>query len=215
VLAAQTVAVSGTVNNYATATIEKVSGGGTLTQAGTAYTLALGTIDLGAATPEINLGVINAATGPADLLGGSFTVGGDGGGDFINTLTAFSSVAAGNVASGDEVSLSSSTAGAFSETITLLANGSNSSGYLGALPEEVITVTGSVVAVPRTLIWTGASDTNFANALNWNDTTSGLDPATLAPTKLDTAEFNNGGDIITGTGTAATLSFDGGGTWQL
>ena len=153
VLAAQTVAVEATVNNYATAEIEELSGGGTLTQAGTAYTLALGTIDLDTAAAQIDLGISNSAVGPADLLAGGFTVSGDDDAAFTNTLTAFSNVAAGGVAGGEERSLATSTVGAFSETITLLANGSNSSGYLGALPEEVLTVTGTVLLPPER--WSG------------------------------------------------------------
>ncbi|WP_158932493.1 choice-of-anchor D domain-containing protein [Acidisphaera sp. S103] len=213
-LTSQTVTVDAIVNNYATAVVEDLSGGGVLTQTGTTYTLALGTIDLDTSAPEIDLGIGNAASGPADLLSGGFVVSGDGGVAFTNTLTSFSGVAAGGVASAEGISLSTSTGGVFSEQITLVATGTNSSGYLGALPDEVITVTGTVVLPPRTLVWTGAGDTNFANAANWDDRTLGLDPATLPPSAKDTTEFNGIGGGITGTGIAAALSF-GAGAWHL
>ena len=50
-----------------------------------------------------------------------------------------------------------------------------------------------------TYVWTGAQDTNFANASNWNDITDGLNPAASAPGAQDTAEFITGGGTITGT----------------
>ena len=77
--------VDATVNNYATADIEELSGGGTLTQIGNDYTLALGTIDLDSQSPDIDLGIANTATGPADLLVGSLGVSGNADGAFINS----------------------------------------------------------------------------------------------------------------------------------
>ena len=68
--------------------------------------------------------------------------------------------------------------------------------------------------VGRTLVWSGASGTDFANPLNWDDTTSGLNPSALAPTAIDTVEFNGGG-AVTGSGTVATVSFGGDGAWHL
>ncbi len=211
-LASQTVAVTGTVNNFATAEIESLSGNGTLTRTGAGYTLALGTIDLDSAAPNIDLGIVNAATGQADLLGGTASV--TGSPEFTNTFTAFSGLTAGSVAGGQDISLSTSTAGAFSETITLSATGSNSSGYSGPLT-EVLTVTGTVVLPVRTLVWTGANNTNFANPLNWDDTTLSLDPATFAPDPADTVDFDGNGGIIAGTGSAAVLSFGGESSWHL
>ena len=68
-----------------------------------------------------------------------------------------------------------------------------------------------VSSLARVLDWTGASDSDFANALNWNDTTDGLDPAVIAPGTLDLATIANGGSI-TGSGTAYQLSFSGSNT---
>jgi T5SS/PEP-CTERM-associated repeat protein len=207
------ITLSGTVDNYATAAIEELSGGGSFSHSGSLYTLNLGTVGIGAASPTAALGVLNAATGLADLLSGSFAVGGSG---FINNgLTAFSGVGAGNADTTPTIALSTTQIGTFTEAVTLLANGSNSSGYVGALPAEILTVTGTVVAGPRALVWTGAGSTDFADPFNWNDTTSALDPAISAPKVADTATFSGDGGVITGTGSAASLSFGGGGAWHL
>ncbi len=128
-LAAQTVTVEAVVYNYATAAIEEISGPGTLTQAGGAYTLALGTIDLDTAAPEIDLGIANAASGPADLLSGTFAASLAAG--FTTTLTNFSNLVAGGVAGGEDISLATTQVGAFTDTITLFGTGTNASGYSG------------------------------------------------------------------------------------
>ncbi len=69
--------------------------------------------------------------------------------------------------------------------------------------------------MPATFVWTGAQDTNFDNAENWNDVTDGLNPATTAPGAQDTAEFIMGGGTITGTGMVAGLLFGGTDPWVL
>ncbi len=71
-LTAQTITVTGTVNNYAVATIEEISGGGTFGHTGPVYLLNLGTISQGSSVAPIDLGVLNDVAGPADLLSGSF-----------------------------------------------------------------------------------------------------------------------------------------------
>jgi hypothetical protein len=62
------------VNNYATATIQELSGGGTFNQTGTTYTLNLGTLAQGTSQAPIDLGILNDVLGPADLQSGSFAV---------------------------------------------------------------------------------------------------------------------------------------------
>jgi hypothetical protein len=69
--------------------------------------------------------------------------------------------------------------------------------------------------VPRTLQWTAAADTNFANAANWNDLTDALNPASLAPDSADTAILAAGAGTITGTDTIAALDVNGAGNWTL
>ena len=68
---------------------------------------------------------------------------------------------------------------------------------------------------PRHLLLTGAADTNFANPLNWNDATDGINPASIAPASEDTVTLTQQPGPITGTSTVATLLLGGGGDWQL
>jgi T5SS/PEP-CTERM-associated repeat protein len=85
----------------------------------------------------------------------------------------------------------------------------------GTATDKTTSVIATAIKIPRTLVWTGASDTNLANAANWDDTTDGLDPATWAPNVTDTAEFGSISGAITGTSSVAALSFSGGGAWNL
>ena len=85
----------------------------------------------------------------------------------------------------------------------------------GAATSAPVTSTVNIQPPPRTLSWTGAKDTTFANAGNWNDTTNTLNPALLAPNSADAAQFIGGGGTITGTGSVNTLSFGGTANWTL
>ncbi|HUB44321.1 MAG TPA: choice-of-anchor D domain-containing protein [Acetobacteraceae bacterium] len=143
-LGSRVIAVTGTVNNYATASFERIAGVGILTQNGTTYTLNLGTVEVGATSVTADLGVLNAAAGPADLLAGTMTVVGSSA--FINSgFAAFSGLSAGQVDTSLAISLSAAKVGVFQETVTLDATGSNSSGYSGTLTPDVLTVVGAVV----------------------------------------------------------------------
>ena len=64
------------------------------------------------------------------------------------------------------------------------------------------------IPTSRTFDWTGASNSDFGNALNWDDVTDGINPAATPPGATDLAFVNNGG-AITGTGTVSALSFSG------
>ena len=64
------------------------------------------------------------------------------------------------------------------------------------------------VSAPPTFDWTGASNSDFGNALNWDDVTDGINPSATPPGAADLAVVNNSG-TITGTGTVAALSFTG------
>ncbi len=141
----QTVAINATVNNYAVAAFEEASGGGTWSQSGTSYTLSLGSIAEGAAPVSVGLGVLNNVTGPADLLSGSFGTSGPSAFTLAG-FGAFSNLGAGQADTLPSVTLSTSTTGSFSETITLNSTGSNASGYSGALAAETLTITGTISA---------------------------------------------------------------------
>jgi VCBS repeat-containing protein len=132
------------VDNYATADLHETSGGGTLTgTAATGYTLDLGTIGQGSGPDTIGLAALNAASGLADLLAGSFAITGDSA--FTNSgFAGFSGLGAGQADTALSVSLSTQNDGMFSETITLTGTGSNASGYSGTVAPVKLTIEGQV-----------------------------------------------------------------------
>jgi len=211
------VTVTGTVDNYATAALGLDGGAGAFTPGGTVDTLNLGTVAVGSAAPTADLEAINAATGLADLLQGSFVVAGTTG--FTNIgFAPFGSLAAGLADTVGTVSLSTGTAGSFTETVTLFASGTNASGYLGTLTPDILTITGSVVGPPPgtgTYVWTGATGTNAGTAANWDDVTASQNPAATSPGTTDTAEFLNNSGTITGTLAVAAAQFGSSGLWAL
>jgi hypothetical protein len=142
-LAAQTIDVTGTINNYVTAQFEELSGGGTFSQSGSDYTLDLGTLAAGSGSAEINLGVLNAAIGPADFLSGSFVATSPSGTDPFsnNGLNPFTGLAAGQDYTGASIVVDTSDIGTFSETIALDPTGYNPGGYLAGLGAEMLTIT--------------------------------------------------------------------------
>jgi len=142
--------VTGTVDNYATLAIEKTGGAGTFTTVNaTHYTLNLGSVTEGAAAPSAGIGALNAASGTADLLNGSFSLSGTA--DFTNTgFGAYSGEAAGHADTSPTISLGTGALGTYTETIVVYGTGSNASGYSGALAPETLTVTGTVVAAAAT-----------------------------------------------------------------
>ncbi len=143
-LSNQNITITGTVNNYATSSIETVAGAGTLSGSGTTLALNLGSVAAGGTLAE-TLGVLNSATGPADLLSGSFITGTSA--PFSDTgFNSFASIAAGSADSTLGISLSDLTAGTYTETIVLDAAGSNTSGYSGTLAPETLVVTGTVTS---------------------------------------------------------------------
>ena len=158
-LAAQTVALTGTVNNYATATIETISGPGTLTGSGTSFALNLGSVTKGSAPVIENIGILNSATGPADNLSGTFVVSGSS--EIGHSgLSTFSSEGAGQAYTAPMLTLSTGTLGTFTETIYVEGKGSNASGYSGTLAHETLVVTGTVVAAGQVVAHaTDATDT--------------------------------------------------------
>ena len=85
----------------------------------------------------------------------------------------------------------------------------------GASATNRTTTVIATAVTPRTLVWTGAQTTNFANAANWDDLTNATNPAAAPPGALDTAQFLATGGIVTGTGTVAVLQFGSGGLWTL
>ena len=108
------IALSGTIDNYATAQIVELSGTPPLAQAGNDYTLNLGKVGLDATPVTVEVGVENAASAVADLLQGSFTSSGNAA-IALSGFTAFSGVAAGETQTGLDVTLNTGTAGVFTQ----------------------------------------------------------------------------------------------------
>jgi hypothetical protein len=183
-LAALPVTVTGTVDNYATAAI-KVLSGQTLTGAGNAYAINLGTIAMGGTASPITLDIANTATGPADNLAGSF--------NFANTtgftnggFVSFSGLAAGQASASDVITLSTANVGTFTETVTLSPAGSNAN-FSAPLAPVTLTVTGiinnpgtigptfTLTPMPTTLNPAAGTDTFIAinGALNARDSITG------------------------------------------
>ena len=199
-IAGGTVAVTGTIDNYAVAALEDTGGAGTFAGSGSAYTLNFGTIAQSATAVTADLGVINAAVGPADVLGGSFAASGSS--DFTNSGTAaFSGLAAGQADTSPEVTFNTGTAGVFTETLVVSPTGSNASGYSAALAAETITVTGTIVSNGTTYTLTGAP-TTIAGTTG-NDTINA------------TSNTLNSHDTISGAGGVNTLNLQGAGYFDL
>jgi hypothetical protein len=142
-LASEIVPVTITVDNYAKAGF--AAHGGTLT-AGTApdtWVLNLGTVAQGGAALAGDLSVLNTAMGPADLLGGSYTV--SGGSAFTNAgFDAFSGVGADGSADAGSVSLSTGKTGTFSETVVLTPTDTEGTNTSTPLTPQTVTIIGTV-----------------------------------------------------------------------
>jgi hypothetical protein len=200
-LTAVPITVTGAVDNYAVAQVERIGVGGTLTGANGSYVLNLGTTTQGGAALTAKLGVLNSAAGLADLLSGTIAAAGVAG--FINTgFGAFGPLGSGKDEESQVVSLATGSAGVFTETISLAATGSNSSGYSGALAPQTITVTGSIVATSGKTYTLTSVPVTIAAGLG-NDTIVAPN-ATL-----------NSHDAINGGGGTNTLVLSGAGSFDL
>jgi len=149
-LGSATVALHGQVNNFAEASLTK-TGAGTLSRSGNTYTLDFGTLALGAGHPTATLAVLNSAIGPADLLGGTFDVGGVGPGLTLAGFGSFANLVAGASFGGLDLVFDDDDAGAFLATLVLHPTGSNVSGFTGRLDDVTLVIRGdiAVAAVPE------------------------------------------------------------------
>jgi hypothetical protein len=182
-----TLAISATVNNFATAALTASSG--VLSREGNDFVLNLGTVFGGSAAQTVDLSVLNSAIGPADLLSGTLSVTSDNG--FANASSGlFSNIQAGASAEVQQLSLDPTAAGSFTETLTLHSTGSNASGFNGALPDATVTVEETVQRAPgsfATVLGAGGSTvtipfTTAANAAAAQAALSGISNAVLAGT---------------------------------
>jgi hypothetical protein len=194
VLNGETVALTGTVNNYATASIEAISGGATLSGTGNTITLNFGSLKKGSAAGKENIGILNSASGPADNLSGSFSLSGTSG--FTDAgFTAFSGEAAGHADTAPTITFSTGTVGVHTETIVIDTTGSNASGYKGALTAETLIVTGTITAAAA-MPMTGAQAAASVPALSPAASPAVL-PAKAAAPVAATATFAGAGALST------------------
>ncbi|WP_210254935.1 VWD domain-containing protein, partial [Methylocapsa sp. S129] len=204
-----TVGVDITVDNYAQAAFAETSGGGVLSQNGANYTLNLGDIALDSGPLAIGLEALNAASGTADLLSGSFQIAGSSA-FAASGLDDFSGLGARQADSAPSVSLNTSAAGTFSTTITLTSTGSNASGYSAPLTTETLTIEATVqpeAAVAPTITGTvsGQTTTSEAPVAPFSGVTIGDANSNAAGTLTDTLTITVGGagGTLSGAGVAA------------
>jgi hypothetical protein len=199
-LSAGPITLEGVVDNYALAALEETSGGGSVTsQTATSTSIDLGQIALGASPVNIALEALNNVQGLADLLGGTLSAAGSSA--FSNSgLGSFSGLGAGGADTAPLITLSTSNAGTFTETITLVANGSNASGYVGANQTDTFSITGTIVG-PETITLLSSAGTYTGGPAN--DSFIAANATLIA------------GDVINGAGGTNTLSLSGGGIFNL
>ncbi len=195
-----TIPVAVTSDNVpAAAQFEEVSGGGTFTHNGSAYAIDLGTIT---APVTLDLGVLNSATVPADLLGGTFTTSGPS--EFtVSGFGAFSGIASGSADTAPMVTLFTGVVGTFTETITLDPTDTTAD---TTLPDETLTIDGTVATATPPAITAPSSITVQQGVLFTLSGITGVsitDPDTGATV---TAILSDGGGLL-----AATTSVSGGG----
>ncbi len=143
------VSLTGQVNNYATDAFKQTGGAGTLSQAGSVYTLDFGSIVKGSGTETATLVADNSASGPADLLDGSFQFLDPA--DFGESgFASFMDLAAGDSTGTLGLSFDTSTLGDFMDTIVLHGLGHNDSGYAGGLDDIELVVRGTVTSQAST-----------------------------------------------------------------
>ncbi len=137
------VPVSVTVNNYAVAGLTSASPKLTAGATPDSYVLNLGTFQAGTAVTAVSLSAINAATGLADGLSGTFMIGNAG--PFLNTgFGAFTALAAGSAITAGSISLNTSQVGQFSEAITFTPTDVNATGFTLAQTPRTVTVTADI-----------------------------------------------------------------------
>jgi hypothetical protein len=138
------VSVMATVNNLANGDFDLAGGSGTLSQAGSSYTLDLGTIVLGDSVSS-TLTLDNDVAGPADELSGSFDLGAAddftyGGWGPLSMLVAGAS--SGNLT----LQWLAGSLGLFTDTIVFNGLGTNASDTTGLAQTRTLTIRANVIS---------------------------------------------------------------------
>ena len=119
-------------------------GVGTFTQAGSNWTLALGTISVDSNLPVLALEIANLASAPADTLFGVLQSSGSGL-SFQSGLPSIVGLVPGQTQAFD-ATLNTKAPGQINETLIFNANERNSSGYSAAITPITLTITGNVTS---------------------------------------------------------------------
>jgi hypothetical protein len=144
----QTVSLVAQVNNYARPVFEQVAGGFGLTQSGSTFTLDFGTVIQGTLATA-SLGIRNAVTGPADLLGGTFDLGPGTPAFQLSGFTSFADLLAGDLFAGLSVGLDTATLGLFDYSVVFHPYGTNASGFFGPLGDLTLALHANVAPIPE------------------------------------------------------------------
>jgi hypothetical protein len=132
--------------------LAKLSMGGTLTEnSATSYTIDLGALALGQNVLPVQLAVENAATAPADAMGGTFSP--PAGNGFLVTGNSLpNAIAAGESYTGLYISPQTTQRGTFSETFTFTPTDTNASGFSASLAPITVTVDETVGAPAQAVL---------------------------------------------------------------
>jgi hypothetical protein len=146
------ITLQGQVNNIAQVALAKAGGSGSFSGTAFSYTLDFGTLlaDPSSLTAQLVLG--NAASGTADALAGSWTLG-SAGGFSVAGFVPFGGLAAGATLAGLTVSFDIGTDGSFDRVLVLGSQSTNGSGPDLALGDITLHLQGSVVAVPEPSVY--------------------------------------------------------------
>ncbi|MBI2799678.1 MAG: choice-of-anchor D domain-containing protein [Gammaproteobacteria bacterium] len=140
-LANQSVAVAAQVNRFANPVLTKLSGAGTFTPNGTTFTYDFGTLVQGGAGVLGSLNLTNLISGPADVLGATFSVGSG-----PLSLTGFDNFTGLNAGAAHSLSASFDplVVGTFEQVVQINLFGDNASGFHGGLGSFTVTFKGAV-----------------------------------------------------------------------
>jgi fibronectin-binding autotransporter adhesin len=171
---------------------------GSLSQTANGWTLDLGTVVQGATPMSEVVGFLNAATASVGVLGGTFNASNTNGFTNSGFTSGLSGLAAGQEEHGQTISLATTAAGSFSETITLNPTTTNGSGT-ASLPQKTVVVTGTILPAGSTYTLSGGPTTISAGAGNdvFNATAAGFNSRTALNGGAGANVLNlNGGGVF-------------------
>jgi len=145
-LTGQTVNVTATVYDYATATFSQTTGDGSFSGAGTSYALDFGTGLIAGHSYTATINLANGAGSFRDDLGGSY--GFSGSPEITNTSGSFSGLAAGN-SNSFVITFLASGGGAYAGTLSFSGLSQQTGLSDASLAQIDISITAAVAAIPE------------------------------------------------------------------